>query len=273
MFGAVDIGGTKTLVAVFGKKGEIVERVQFSTPKDYEEFKVELAKAVAKLATDDFLRVVTAIPGLVNRKKGIGVAFGNLPWEVVPIQHDLEQIFHSPVVVENDAKLAALSEALLVKDDYRKVLYVTISTGIGGGYIIDGKIDPDFENIEPGHMLLEHNDRLVRWEKFASGKAVYEKYGKKFSDISDPQTWYVVARNIAVGLINLIATLTPEIIIIGGGAGAHLEKFKDRLDEELKIYENPLVRIPTIVKAQRAEDAVIYGCYEFAKQHHVKVTA
>ncbi len=47
--------------------------------------------------------------------------------------------------------------------------------------------------------------------------------------------------------------------MIGGGVGSHLEKFKDRLDEQLKIYENPLLVIPPIVKAQRAEDAVIYG--------------
>lgn len=272
MYGAVDIGGTKTLVAVFNKKGELVEQIKFPTPKIYEEFKEELANTVAKLTTTDFLRVVAAAPGFINRKHGVGVAFGNLPWENVPLQHDLEHIFHAPVQVENDAKLAALSEALLVKKDYRKVLYVTISTGIGGGYIIDGKIDPDFENMEPGHMLLEHDDKLVRWEKFASGRAVYEKYGTRFSDIDDPQLWYVVSRNIAVGLINLIASLTPEVIIIGGGAGAHLDKFKDRLDEHLKIYENPLVHIPPVIKAQRAEEAVIYGCYEFAKQH-VKATA
>lgn len=273
MYGAVDIGGTKTLVAVFGKTGEVVEQIKFPTPKDYEQFKIELTTNVAKLSTKDFQRTVVAMPGLVNRKKGIGIAFGNLAWEMVPLQHDLEKIFHAPVIVENDAKLAALSESLLIAKDYRKALYITISTGIGGGYIIDGKIDPDFEDIEPGHMLLEHGDKLMRWEKFASGKAVYEKYGIRFSDIDDPKLWYVISRNIAVGLINLIAALTPEVIIIGGGAGAHLDKFKDRLTEHLKIYENPLVQIPPILKAQRAEEAVIYGCYEFARQHHAKIAS
>lgn len=267
MFGAVDIGGTKTLVAVFDKQGKIKEQVKFATPQIYEEFKDLLAGTVANLTAKDFQKVVVAVPGLINRAKGIGVVFGNLPWQNVPIQADAESIFMAPVLLENDAKLAGLSEAILLKKKYRRVLYVTISTGIGSGYIKDGKIDPDFADAEVGHMLLEHNDRLERWEDFASGKAIEETYGKRASEITDPQTWYIISRNIAVGLINLIATLTPDVIIIGGGVGAHLSKFKARLDEQLKNYENPLLHIPPIIQAKKAEEAVIYGCYDFAKQH------
>lgn len=274
MIGAVDIGGTKTLIAVFDNNGKLKEQVRFETPEHYEKFKIELAENVEKLSTKDLMRVVVAVPGLIDHTEGIGIAFGNLPWENVPIARDLEEIFVAPVLIENDAKLAALSEALLLKKKYRKVLYVTISTGIGSGYIIDGKIDPDFRDMEVGHMLLEHGDKLERWEDFASGKAVYEKYGIKFSDITDPQIWYIIARNIALGLINLIATLTPEIIIIGGGAGGHFDKFKDRLDDFLKLYDNPMIELPPIRAAQRADEAVIYGCYEYAKQHsHDKITS
>jgi predicted NBD/HSP70 family sugar kinase len=191
-----------------------------------------------------------------------------LDWQNVPIAQDVEQVFNAPVIVENDARLAALSEGILVKDTYRSALYVTISTGIGGGYIVNGRIDRNMEDMEIGQMLLEHRDRLERWEHFASGRAVYEKYGKRFSEIDDPQTWYVIAHNIALGLINLIATLTPDVVIIGGGAGAHLDKFKERLEEDLKLYENPMLRIPPIIKAQHAEEAVIYGCYDYAKQRY-----
>lgn len=275
MFGAVDIGGTKTLIAVFDKKGEVIEQIKFPTPKNYEEFKTELANNVAKLTTDGFIRVVVAIPGRIDRKHGIALAFGNLDWTNLPFQQDMEPIFNAPVILENDAKLASLSEAIRVKDKYRKVLYVTISTGIGAGLIIDGKIDKNFEDMEAGQMLLEHQGRLVDWEDFGSGRAFQEKFGKRVSDVADDnhEAWYWFARNIAIGLVTLMATLTPEVIILGGGAGAHLEKFKDRLDEQLKIYENPMFAIPPIIKAQNAEEAVIYGCYELAKQHHAKVTA
>lgn len=272
MFGAVDIGGSKTLVAVFDKHGKIIEQIKFPTPKNYEEFKIQLEQTVAKLSTNDFLSVVVGAPGLINRKKGIVLAFGNLPWEMIHLEQDCEKIFLAPVTLENDAKLAALSEATLLKK-YRKVLYVTISTGIGSGYIIDGVIDPDFADAEVGHMLLEYRGRLVRWEDFASGSAISARFGKKASEITESGDWYIVARNIAIGLITLIASLTPEVIVIGGGVGAHLDKFKPRLDEELKNYENPMLKMPVILKAKRAEEAVIYGCYEFAKQNYEKLIA
>jgi predicted NBD/HSP70 family sugar kinase len=275
MFGAVDIGGTKTLVAVFDDGGKIVEQIKFPTPKDYEAFTAELAKTVASLTTKDMQRVVAAVPARLDRKHGVALAFGNLEWKNLPIQADLEKVFKAPVIIENDAKLAALSEAIALDPPAHKALYITISTGVGGGLIIDGKIPPEFEDMEAGQLLLEHNGKLKDWEDFASGRAFQAKFGTRVSETPDDRTeaWYWLARNVAIGLVTLIATLTPDIIIIGGGAGAHLEKFQDRLQEELKIYENPMFAIPPIVKAQHPEEAVIYGCYELAKQHQAAVSA
>ena len=170
--------------------------------------------------------------------------------------------------VENDAKLAALSEAIKLKEDYRKVLYVTISTGIGAGLIINKKISPDFDNIEVGQMLFEHDGKLERWERFASGKAIVAEFGKPASDITDPHTWYVISHNIAIGLIDLIATLTPDIIIIGGGVGSHFDKFGDRLIEDLKVYQSNLLIVTPIQQATNAEDAVIYGGYFLGKSKY-----
>lgn len=268
MYAAIDIGGTKTLVAVFDDAKNIVEQHKFPTNHDYELFKIDLAKTVAELSTSDFLRAVVAIPGKVDRKHGYGLAFGNLPWENIHIQKDVEHMVHCPVLVENDANLAGLGEAIEI-EDYKKlrVLYITVSTGIGGGYVSNGKIDPKFEDAEIGHMKLEHKDRLIDWEDFASGSAIYAKYGKKASEIEDPQAWYVISRNLAVGILNVIATMTPDIIVIGGGVGSHFDKFEGRLKESLKLYENPMLTIPPIIKAKRPEEAVIFGCYEFAKQH------
>lgn len=265
MYGAVDIGGTKTLVAVFDRDGTVLEQVKFPTPKDYQAFGSELAATVDKLSTKEFQRTVVAAPGMIDRQHGVGLRFGNLPWENVPIEEDVERVFKCPVSVENDANLAALSEALAIRDEFNKVLYVTVSTGIGGGIVIDGQIDPNFQDIEPGQMILENQGRFEQWEDFASGSAIVERFGKRASEIDDPQTWYIVARNIAVGLNTLIATLDPEVIVIGGGVGSHFEKFQDRLNEQLKIYEHPMTPVPPIRKAVRAEEAVIYGCYEFAK--------
>lgn len=272
MYGAVDIGGTKTLVAVFDNAGKIVEQIKFPTPKEYPDFIKELAATVAKLSTKDLRRVVVAIPGTPDRKRGIGIVFGNLPWTSVPIEEDVEKIFSCPAQIENDTKLAALSEAIHLKDEFNRILYLTVSTGISGGLVVNGKLDRALQDIEPGKMTLEHEGRFEQWEDFASGRAIYAKYQKKASEIDDPQVWYVIARNLAVGMNTLIATLDPEVIVLGGGVGSHLEKFQDRLVEQLKIYENPMTPVPPIRKAVNAEQAVIYGCYELAKAHHGKVT-
>ncbi len=269
MYLCIDIGGTKTLVAAVDHSGKVTEEVRFETPAEYSDFVATLRKTIGDLKTKKFTYCCSALPGKIDREHGIGLAFGNLPWENVPLAEDLEAICHAPVLLENDANLAGLSEAMLVKDTYSKVLYVTISTGIGGVFVVNGVIDPNTQDAEIGHILLEHGGELMRWQEFASGKAISKKYGKRASDIpaTDTATWYVIAHNIAVGLIDLVATYTPDIIILGGGVGTHLPKFKSRLEEDLKIYENALLNVPPIIQAQRPEEAVIYGCYDLIKQH------
>lgn len=263
----VDIGGTKTLIAVFDKEGNITEKVKFPTPQIYSDFVNALSENVAKLSTKEFQAFCVAAPGRIDHKNGVVLAFGNLTWTEIPLLHDIEKIVKAPGILENDTKLAALSEALYHKE-YRKVLYVTISTGIGSGLITDGIIDPDFNSNEVGQMLMEHGGHLVRWEDFASGRAIAEKFGKKASEITAESDWYIIARNIAIGLNAVIATLTPELIIIGGGVGTHFPKYKDRLEEELKIYENPMFSIPPIIQAKNPEEAVVYGCCELIMQSH-----
>lgn len=253
------------MLASFDSRGNVVEKFKFPTPTNYQEFVTELTKAVATLTTKKFEKCVIAMPGTINRKAGVAMEFGNLPWHDVPIVADLQQALTIPVYVENDAKLAALSEAHLLPT-YRKVLYITVSTGIGGGLVINGKLDPNSVKAEYGRMLLEHDGKLQLWEEFASGKAIVAKFGKRADEIDDPATWYVIARNIALGLIDVIAATTPDAIVIGGGVGSHFDKFGDKLVTELKLYEDHLLHVPPVFGAQRAEEAVIYGCYILANQ-------
>lgn len=270
MYGAVDVGGTKTLVAVFDAGGDVVEQVKFPTPPDYDAFLNALGEVVTRLNQHDFLAVTVAIPGEVDREEGKGLDFGNLPWQDVPIQADCEKMFHCPIIVENDANLAGLSEALRIPD-YEKVLYITISTGIGTGFIVDGEIDPGMADSEGGQMMLEHEGQLVKWESFASGKAIVAKYGKRASELDDPEAWATMSRYFAVGILNLLAVMQPDVIVIGGGVGSHFDKFGESLVTELKKYENPMLPIPPIRQAERAEEAVIYGCFELARSKYAAV--
>lgn len=268
MYGAVDIGGTKTLIAVFDKNGKIVEQIKFPTPKNYTEFVKELAGSVAKLATKEFLSIGLAAPGRIDRSHGIGVRFGNLGWENVPVLHDAEKIFKAPGTIENDAKAAALAEARNLESKYSKVVYITISTGIGIALVQDGEIDQSVGDSGGNSMLMEHEGKYVSWESFASGKAISKKYGKRASDINDKSVWEKISRDFGVGIIDIISVMEPDVVIIGGGVGTHFEKYKEPLLEFMKRYETPMTNIPPIIRAKHPEEAVIYGCYELAKARH-----
>lgn len=268
MYLGIDVGGTKTLVASLTNEGVITESVKFPTPKKYHDFTVQLQETIASLKTKDFRAAGIAVPGRVDRTHGIGRAFGNLPWKNVPIQADLERMIHAPVALENDANAGALSEAMLLKKDYNVVVYVTIGTGIGTGIIVNQHIDEAFEDTEGGFMLFERGGKLVQWQRFASGSAIFERFGKKASEIDDEKTWKIISRDIASGLIDLIAMVQPEVIVLGGGIGTHYPKYKKFLRAELKKYETPLTPIPPIVQAKRPEEAVVYGCYDLARERY-----
>jgi glucokinase len=169
------------------------------------------------------------------------------------------------MLVENDANLAGLSEAMILKHKYQKVLYVTVSTGIGTGYIVNQQVEPAMADSEGGELMIQRGDKVMKWESFASGKAIFERYKQKASDIEDPAIWTAICKDLSIGFIDLIAVCQPEVIVIGGGVGHYLEKFHDILVAELKQYENPMVQVPPIVKAARPEEAVVYGCYDLAK--------
>lgn len=268
MYLAVDIGGTKVLLAAFTNDGKLAESLRFPTPESYPDCIKQLKEELPKLGDHDFKAAGVAIPGKVDRVEGRGLAFGRLPWENVPIEHDVERIINAPVVIENDANLAGLSEAILLKNEYSKVLYVTFSTGIGTGIIIKGIIDPSFADSEGGEIMIEYHDRLQKWEDVVSGRAIVKEFGKQAREITSETTWKHISRYMALGLIDLTALLQPEVIVIGGGVGSHFDRFGHLLQKELERYETPLIPLPVLRKAKRPEEAVIYGCYELVRSRY-----
>lgn len=272
MYLAVDIGGTKTLLGVFTKEGHLKEKFRFETPQKYDTFLTVFRRHVEPLLAQNFAAICVAVPGLLDRKLGRGKEFGNLPWKNVPIQKDIEIITSSPVIIENDANLAGLSEAQNLKDDFKKALFITISTGIGTGIITNGVIDSAFCDSEGGHIMLQYDNKPTKWEGFASGKAIEKRFGKQAREINDDKTWNTITHDLARGMIDLIAVIQPDVIIIGGGVGTHFEKFDDLLKKNLKKFETPMTPIPPLRRARRPEEAVLYGCFELLKDRYAKAT-
>jgi predicted NBD/HSP70 family sugar kinase len=217
--------------------------------------------------TTNYHLVVAAVPGKLDRAKGVALAFGNLPWTNVPIQKDIEHITNKKVIIENDANVAALAATHSVHPVPHKSLYITISTGIGTGFVVDGTLDPDFLDSEGGHILIDYEGRLLDWEHIASGKAIVKKYGKRASEINDPKIWNSIAKDFAVGIVDLATVFDPDIILIGGGVGTHFHKYGDFLKAHIKKLLPSLVDMPKIAAAPNAEEAVIYGCAILAKQY------
>jgi predicted NBD/HSP70 family sugar kinase len=266
MYVGVDVGGSKTLIAALNEHGEILESVKFPTPPIYKNFLLEVRHTLAHMEKKDFKAGGAGIPVTnFNRDTGRAINFGNLPWHNVLVQHDLEKIFKCPFVVNNDAKMASLSESMLLKDKYRRVLYVTISTGIGYALTVDCKLDDNIGDAGGRTIMLEHKGKLQAWETFASGKAIVARYGKRAEDIHDDETWKKIVRELTLGFLELIAIMQPDVIVVGGSVGNYFERYKDFLEAELKRYETPLLPIPTLRKAGRPEEAVVFGCYDLAK--------
>ncbi len=271
MFLAIDIGGTKTIAACFDAGGNLQDKIKFPTPKDYAEFISAVEENVAKLSTKNFIAAGVAVPGLLSREKGIVYALGNLPWANQKIRDDISaKVNNIPVVIENDARLAGLSEALLLKDKYRDVLYMTVSTGIGGAFVEQGKIVKPLQDMEMGKMPLMFEGNLVHWEDFAGGRGIVERFGKKASEITDPKDWEQIGQNVAYGLAVACSIMQPEVVIMDGGVGQFSDKFSPTVKDYLQKNLHAVVRHPEIITATRKNEAVLHGCYEIANQYYGK---
>lgn len=269
MIVGVDIGGTKTLIAVFAENGKLLKEVRFETSQNYQDFLNDLEHHARQLETSKAKAICVAIPGLIDRAKGIALSFGNLAWPPTAIKQDLVQILSNKnLYIENDSKLAGLAEARYVQEEYKRVFYLTLSTGIGGAFIVNGKLVPSLRDMEIGKMPLEHNGQMQAWEDFASGRAFTEQYGTKAAGIDDASIWQEYAVLVSKGLGIICAAFQTDVIIFGGGLGQHLSRFQALLPPLLEANLHTNIRRPqALLTTHYRGQSVIYGCYHYAKDH------
>lgn len=272
MYLAVDVGGTKVLMAAFSSRGELVRSLKFPTPPVYYDFLSQFIEHYEQLAITDLQAAAVAIPGRIDRKHGVGIRFGNLGWENVPIQHDLAKLLHCPLVIENDAKAGGYAEAVRLKGKYARVLYVAIGTGIGLAYIADGVIDTNFGDRGGNRISIEHEGKMTPWEQLSSGKAIVKRFGKRAGEITDPKIWKILSHEYAQGISNLLASFETDVVVLGGGVGSHFSRFQHSLHDELSKLVSGDLKMPALIQAAHTEEAVVYGCYHLAKEAHEHAT-
>lgn len=267
MYLAIDIGGTKTLAAIFDSQGNIVNQKKIPTDHNYNNFISNLEKIVAEISTDAFIAGAIGTRGLVDRVKGVLVADDVLPWRNVNLVEDLKNTFNCKFLLENDAKASGLAEAAEL-EEYRKVLYFTVSTGIGAAYTKDGKLPIELQDIEMGKIPLLYEDRVQAWEDFASGKAILKIYGKKASEIGDPKIWKEIGERLGYGVAICCCLLQPEAVVFGGGAGRYAEKFIPSVKNYLETNLGSDVRRPKVLMpAKYPDECVVRGCFILLNQH------
>jgi predicted NBD/HSP70 family sugar kinase len=264
MYVAIDVGGTKTLVASLDSEGKIKQQAQFPTPATYQDLVNQIGTSAAQLNGDGYRMAAAGVPGILDRQKGTVLSYGHREWVDTPIRADLSKALGCPALIENDGKLGGLVEAVNLINEYKDMLYLAIGTGIGICYTSNGIIDQSISDGGGHTMMLEHEGKTQAWEDFAGGQAIVTKYGQRASQITDPETWKAISHNLSLGIVELLKNRSADVIVIGGGVGAHLDKFKSFLEVAIK---DAMGSCPPLIEAQHPEQAVIYGAYQLIKQH------
>ena len=266
MIVGVDIGGTKTLVGCFAvgsDQPKLINQKRFATQKDFSTELEKLVETIKELGADEKIsRVVIGSRGEIHNtgkltdKKILG-------WVDVPIAQKMEESLGCPVGLYHDTALAALAEGRLGSGkEHSCVLYCTISSGIGTGFTLDGKVI--FSSSGGGDMVLgqtELNEKSLEhtFEHLWSGSAIKHRFGKEGRDISEEGVWEQIAAGLAVGLNNLIVITQPDIVVIGGGIGVHFDRYSAELRGRLEQFGTSQYPAPVLSQAKFLEDGVIYG--------------
>ena len=253
MYLGIDIGGTKTLIALFTKRGRVIRRKKFRTPQGSNTFIQELENNLKRFAKFKVRSVVVAIPGLVQ--KNYSVKFGNRKWDNIDIFTPVKNLFDCPIWFENDANLAALFESYRLPG---KTVFLTFSTGIGGGVAEKNHILPESNQFEPGHKLYQYNGEVKEWEDIAAASAIENYYHvDRATDLRKKPVLEDIAKRIYLGLPDVVKEYHPDTIVLGGPMGKIFNLYVKYLPNDLGVkYRRP----------KRPNESVIYGCYIYAKQ-------
>ena len=249
---AIDIGGTKTLIALFSKRGRVVRRRKFKTAQGSQTFIRELTTNLSDFKKRNVTGVVVAIPGVVQ--KNYSVSFGNRKWDNIDLITPLKNLFDCPIWFENDANLAVLYEGFRLPG---RTMFLTFSTGIGGGVAERNRILPESNGFEPGHQKFWYDGRIREWEDIASANAIENYYHvDRATDLRKKEVMEDIAKRVALGLPDVVKEYNPDNIVLGGPMGKIFRLYSQYLPDLGVKYRRP----------KRPNESVIYGCYRYAKQ-------
>lgn len=264
IYTGIDLGGTKIVVLVADAAGKVLGEARVSTraaegPDAVIARIVECVRAAASDAGVDVAAIAGAgvsAPGPIDLSEGVITRPPNLPgWEDVPLARLLTGSLGIPALLENDANCGAVGEHQYgAGRGYRHMLYVTLSTGIGGGIIVDDELYYGASGAagEIGHIGVSVDGSVCGaghvgcLEAFASGTAIASRAREMIAAGGLPRTARLAEHNpplsaetvylasqqgesgataiieqagryLGIGLASLINTFNPQAIVLGGG--------------------------------------------------------
>jgi glucokinase len=261
VFVGLDIGGTKIMVAAADQEGNILRRTRMETSTTLREDLTNINSMIAEVATkEQIIGMGAAIGGPLDWKQGIVSPLHQPAWRNVPLKAIMEEKWGCPFHVDVDTNVAAIGEYRWGGVTAGCFLYLTLSTGMGGGLLTDGKIYRGQGGAHPevGHQSIPFrctNPAAVRCECGApdclealiSGNGIRRIYGKPAEALT-AQEWEEVAYNLGQGLRNMAALYAPDLIRIGGGvAVGGGENFilaaQNVMEEHLRLVPAPQVEL------------------------------
>ena len=278
MYILFDIGGTNIRVAASRDGDMFGTPAIVPTPTDFDQgIRLIHETALSLAGGETVFAVGGGIAGPLSRDRAMLLNSPHLGgWNEKPLKKSLEGLFGAPVFVENDAAIVGLGEAVVgAGKGHSVVAYITVSTGVGGTRIVDGKIDVSAMGFEPGHQIIDAGGALhqnmvagrgIDLEGYISGSAVTERYGKKPKEITDMAFWDDMARLLAYGLNNTIVHWSPDIVVLGGSMmnkiGIPVDRVRAHLKKILHIYPE----LPPIEHSTLGEIGGLHGALHFVKQ-------
>jgi fructokinase len=235
LFGGIEAGGTKFICGIGDPSGKILDHIQIPTTSPQVTISRVIDYFLQKKAQLNWTRVGLASFGPLDLQPDSKM-FGYITrtpkpgWSNFDIRGEIAAGIKTEVVLDTDVNAAALAEYKWgIAREKNPVVYLTVGTGIGGGVVVDGKPLHGLVHPEIGHIRIHavnlmnefkgvcpfHEDCL---EGLASGPALAAKWGIPAYELPPGHPgWQQEAAYLAEGLANIILSLSPEIIILGGG--------------------------------------------------------
>ena len=287
MLAGIDLGGTQVRVALARSDGNIVASVKTKTHL------VPTPQAMVDWAAGvidhhrgrEKVRCITiAAPGPIDLKRGVLVNPPYLPWHNVPFEALMSRATGAKVMLANDADMAGLGEFHHgAGRGSRNMVYITWSTGVGGGLIIDGRLHRGAHGTagEIGHMIVDPDGPLDSCgqrgclEGFIGGANLARETGHAASELfaeaarGSHHARMVVqraARYMGMALISLTNVLDPELFVIGGGVSRSWSLVQPTMLETLR--SSPFIkpaRRPRVRRARLGDRAGQVGAVEWAR--------